>query len=256
MADKRRTPRIQPFVAPCHVVEGSRRFLAYVTDLSLQGARVACDEEPPAPEAWVTLEVRLPRHVGRSPLPGRVKWVQPPEGRGGHAFGVTFEGGMPDGARELAAVLDEFQRLAAELGREEGVGMAEDGQARRKPWSAGPDAPPHDARGWLALTDDDLLFRIEGLGEGHDMDDTLLEVIRSARHFFIRQEAAKKVRDHHLLKEHSSDRHIGQILVRGLNRGEDVAYLEKLLAESRHIEVKKAAEAQLRLIEKARKDKQ
>jgi hypothetical protein len=33
-----------------------------------------------------------------------------------------------------------------------------------------------------------------------------------------------------------------------MNRAEDVAYLERLTRESRHIEVRKAAEAQLKLI--------
>jgi hypothetical protein len=80
----------------------------------------------------------------------------------------------------------------------------------------------------------------------------LIAIVRSARHFFIRQEAAKKVRDHDQLKEHSGDRHIGQVLVRGLNRADDVSYLERLLVESRHIEVKKAAEAQLRAIATAK----
>ena len=73
-------------------------------------------------------------------------------------------------------------------------------------------------------------------------------MVRSNRHFFIRQEAAKKILDQNLLREHSQDRHIGQVLVRGLNRREDVTYLERLAAESRHLEVRKAAEAQLRLI--------
>ena len=102
------------------------------------------------------------------------------------------------------------------------------------------------------LSDDDLLFEIERLPAGHDADADLLKVVRSARHFFIRQEAAKKVRNHEQLKDHSTDRHIGQILVRGLNRSDDVAYLERLLVESRHIEVKKAAEAQLRAIATAK----
>jgi len=92
------------------------------------------------------------------------------------------------------------------------------------------------------------LFEIERLPAGHDADSILLEVVQSARHFFIRQEAAKKVRNQDRLKEHSTDRHIGQILVRGLNRSDDVAYLERLLVESRHIEVKMAADAQLRAI--------
>ncbi len=125
-----------------------------------------------------------------------------------------------------------------------------EGREDRRASSVAPDAPRGD--GWLSLSDDDLLFEIECLPAGHAADAELLEVVRSARHFFIRQEAAKKVRNHDRLKEHSGDRHIGQILVRGLNRNDDVAYLERLLVESRHIEVKKAAEAQLRAIATAK----
>ena len=102
--------------------------------------------------------------------------------------------------------------------------------------------------GWLTLTDDELLFRIEALGVPHGQDAKLLEVVRSDRHFFVRQEAAKKIEDAQRLKEHSGDRHIGQILVRGMTRVEDVDYLERLVADSRHIEVRKAAEAQLKLL--------
>lgn len=127
-----------------------------------------------------------------------------------------------------------------------------DGQDRRsRTSSAAPDAP-RDGDGWLGKSDDDLLFEIERLPAGHDADADLLEVVQSPRHFFIRQEAAKKVRNQDRLKEHSGDRHIGQILVRGLNRTDDVAYLERLLVESRHIEVKTAAEAQLRAIAMAK----
>lgn len=113
--EKRRTPRIQPFVAPCHVAAGARRMAAYLTELSLEGARVACDAEPPAPEEWVTIEVRLPRQAERSNLPGRVKWAQPAESRKGHIFGITFEGISAEGRDAVAAVLAEFRRLAAEL---------------------------------------------------------------------------------------------------------------------------------------------
>jgi len=123
-----------------------------------------------------------------------------------------------------------------------------DGEDRRSGTSSAlPDAP-RDGDRWLGKSDDDLLFEIERLPAGHDADADLLEVVQSSRHFFIRQEAAKKVRNHDRLKEHSGDRHIGQILVRGLNRADDVDYLERLLVESRHIEVKKAAEGQLRAI--------
>ena len=128
--------------------------------------------------------------------------------------------------------------------------MDQDGVgSRRKAWNGGPTGG--DGAGWLSLNDDELLFQIEALEPGHAMDDALLDVLRSERHFFIRQEAAKKVSDPERLKELSGDRHIGQILVRSMTRAEDAAYLERLMTETRHLEVRKAAEAQLRLIQKA-----
>ena len=113
--EKRRTPRIQPFVAPCHVAAGARRLTAYLADLSLDGARMTCDSEPPARDEWVTVEVRLPRQAERSRLPGRVKWVHPTENRKGHTFGITFEGMSAEVQAAVALVLTEFRRLAAEL---------------------------------------------------------------------------------------------------------------------------------------------
>jgi len=118
---------------------------------------------------------------------------------------------------------------------------------RRREWADGP-AGRAAGDGWLELSDDELLFKIEALDPGHRMDEYLLAVVQSDRHFFVRQEAAKKIRDPELLKAHSGDRHIGQILVRGMTRDEDVVYLEKLVRESRHLEVRKAAEAQLRAL--------
>jgi hypothetical protein len=120
----------------------------------------------------------------------------------------------------------------------------ESGTPRRTRWVEGPGGG-EDAAGWLALSDDELLFRIEALGPDHGHDGVLLDVVRSQRHFFIRQEAAKKIRDTSLLRDQSGDRHIGQILVRSLNRREDAVYLKRLLSESRHLEVRKAAAAQL-----------
>ncbi|HEY7411646.1 MAG TPA: hypothetical protein VII13_12925 [Vicinamibacteria bacterium] len=117
---------------------------------------------------------------------------------------------------------------------------AKDAHEARRPWVEGP-----AGEGWLSLSDDDLLYRIERLPPDHASDQELLAVVRSARHFFIRQEAGKRMRDAELLKSHAEDRHIGQILVRGLTRQDDVAYLERLVRESRYLEVRKAAEAQL-----------
>ena len=75
MGEKRETPRIAPFVTSCHVVDGARRYSAYLTDLSLSGARVSCEAPPPLPEAWIVLEVRLGRAASRVRLQAQVRWV-------------------------------------------------------------------------------------------------------------------------------------------------------------------------------------
>ena len=116
--------------------------------------------------------------------------------------------------------------------------------------AADPGPLPGDT-GWLALPDDELVFRIESLGAHHAHDEDLLAVVRSNRHFFIRQEAAKRIRDADRLKAFAGDRHIGQILARQMRRDEDVDYLEQLLRESRHLEVRNAAQVQLRLLKEA-----
>jgi hypothetical protein len=118
----------------------------------------------------------------------------------------------------------------------------------RKPQAAGPAAGD---TGWLALSDDELLFRIESLLPEHAEDDRLVEVVKSNRHFFVRQEAAKKIREADRLKAFSDDRHIGQILARQMRREGDLTYLEQLLRESRHLEVRNAAAVQLRLLKEA-----
>jgi hypothetical protein len=106
---------------------------------------------------------------------------------------------------------------------------------------------------WLGLTDDELIHRIEGLVQGHGMDAVLMDVVASERHFFVRQVAAKKIDDHRLVHEHWEDSDIGQILVRGVSRADDVAYLEKLAKQTRFPDVRRVAEAQLKLTASARK---
>lgn len=118
----------------------------------------------------------------------------------------------------------------------------------RQPYAAGPAAGD---TGWLAESDDELVFRIESLPAEHSHDDELVVIVRSSRHFFIRQEAAKKIRDPDRLKAFAGDRHIGQILARQMRRDSDIDYLEELLRESRHLEVRNAATAQLRLLKLA-----
>jgi hypothetical protein len=121
---------------------------------------------------------------------------------------------------------------------------------RRLSWS---DAAEPGAPGWRVLEDEALLGRIESTPVGSAADPFFLEVVGSQRHFFIRQQAAKKVSEPELLKRHSDDRHIGQILVRVMTRREDVAYLERLVSHTRHLEVRNAAIAQLKLLARALK---
>jgi hypothetical protein len=117
-------------------------------------------------------------------------------------------------------------------------------ESQRRPWTEGPDeeAPPES---WLLLDDDVLLYRIQTKDPSENEDDRLLEVVESERHFFIRQEAAKRVQERNRLFAFEDDRHVGQILVRHLNRREDVTYLERLSARSKHKEVRSAAQVQL-----------
>jgi hypothetical protein len=114
----------------------------------------------------------------------------------------------------------------------------------RLEWEEGPDEDASE-ESWLSLDDDDLLLRIEGVGAEEDADERLLEVVASHRHFFIRQEAAKRVRERSALFAYEDDRHVGQILVRHLTRREDLTYLERLAARCRHVEVRSAAQVQL-----------
>jgi hypothetical protein len=126
--------------------------------------------------------------------------------------------------------------------------VEDDRPSRRQSWSEGPDPKAPIEHEWLSLNDDDLLYRIASLVPEHASDDALIAIVRSNRHFFIRQEAAKRVRDPSRLRELWDDRHVGQILVRGLTRGEDVEYLKRLVTQSRHLDVRNAAQAQLDLI--------
>jgi hypothetical protein len=115
-SEKRRAPRIQPFVTPCRVWHGVRHFPGYLADLSILGARVDCDAEPPLVGDAVVLDVRFGREVRHSRLPGEVKWVR--IGRGeqdSNAFGLTFTSVTAEERQVLESVVAEFRRRAEEL---------------------------------------------------------------------------------------------------------------------------------------------
>jgi hypothetical protein len=118
---------------------------------------------------------------------------------------------------------------------------------RRRPWRAEAEGG-RSSESWLALPDDELLLRIQASDAGKEAQDRLIAVVHSERHFFLRQEAAKRIRDLDLLLPFADDRHVGQVLVRRMTRNEDAAYLEGLMARTPFLEVKRAAAAQLTVL--------
>jgi hypothetical protein len=115
---------------------------------------------------------------------------------------------------------------------------------RRQQWKAGPNATL-PGTSWQCFDDDTLLAWLQSLPADHGMDGRLLEILSSDRHFYLRQAAAMSIRDPERLKEFAGDRHVGQILARRLSRAEDITYLSGLVQASRHLEVRRAAQAQL-----------
>lgn len=120
---------------------------------------------------------------------------------------------------------------------------------RRRAWTIGPEHPD-GGESWRHLDDDALLAGLAALGPGHGADLVLLEIVSSNRHFFVRQAAALALDDPAPLRRYADDRHLGQILARRLSRVEDLVYLRALAQDARHAEVRRAAEAQLKELQR------
>jgi hypothetical protein len=114
MEDKRRAPRIQPFVAPCRYVLGERRIPGFLTDLSRAGGRIHTDVDPPAVDAAVVVEVRLARQATHQRIPATVRWSRASP-RGGFLFGVSFDGIGSEEQKVLDGVVEEFHHRAAQI---------------------------------------------------------------------------------------------------------------------------------------------
>jgi hypothetical protein len=112
--EQRGTPRIQPFVAPCRILEGSRGHTGYLTDLSIRGARVSYEGAVLMPGAAVELEVKIGRKAARSRLHAEVKWVRP-AARWGHSLGLTFHNLSAAERQALERVVADFRRRAEQL---------------------------------------------------------------------------------------------------------------------------------------------
>jgi hypothetical protein len=112
--EKRQAQRIQPFVAPCRFVLGEERFPGFLTDISVEGARVRSEVEPPPVGTAVAVEARFGRQVTHLPFPATVRWARPIS-RGGFVFGVSFEKVGSEEQKVLDSVVAEFQRRAASI---------------------------------------------------------------------------------------------------------------------------------------------
>ena len=112
--ERRRSERIQPFVAPCRYVVGDARVPGFVTDISRHGGRVHTDSEPPALGVSLTVELRVARQPIALRLPAVVRWARPGE-RGGFVFGVSFDGAGEDEQKALDALVESFLRRAASI---------------------------------------------------------------------------------------------------------------------------------------------
>jgi c-di-GMP-binding flagellar brake protein YcgR len=113
-AERRRAPRIKPFVARCRLRIGTRSQAAYLTDLSTGGAQLSGGGAPPAEGSTLVVEVRLRPDLGASRLPARVLWSQRSEDEG-FVVGISFVKLGEEERRTLQAVVEEYQRRASEL---------------------------------------------------------------------------------------------------------------------------------------------
>jgi len=112
--EKRRAPRIPPFVASCRYVVGETRQTGILTDLSRSGARVHTEGEGPAPGGEVVVEVKLGRQATHVRIPGIVRWSHASD-RGGSVFGLSFDGIGAAEQQIVDDVIEEFRRRAAQL---------------------------------------------------------------------------------------------------------------------------------------------
>lgn len=117
--EKRRTPRVRPYVVPCRMTLPNGRLLSgYVTDLSPLGAQVSCDGPPPAVGIRVMLEVQPRRGPSWPNLSAEIKWTRPPaRANDAPVCGLTFVEVEAAGQTLIEAALEEFRRRAALLER-------------------------------------------------------------------------------------------------------------------------------------------
>jgi hypothetical protein len=114
--EKREAPRVAPYLASCRVIDGERKTPGYMSDLSIKGARVACEGPAPAEGAAVVIEVRLTGRRAHSRLGARVRWSRGPQGDEKlSSFGFVFSDLSEEEAAEVHEAIEEFKRRAAAL---------------------------------------------------------------------------------------------------------------------------------------------
>jgi hypothetical protein len=103
-------------VCPCKLIEGDKRLNGYLTDLSVEGARISCDAPLLPSTQSLGIEVRFSRRGPATRLSGRVQWRSPGKKSGEAAvLGVTFEEASAGERAVLESVVQQFRQRAALL---------------------------------------------------------------------------------------------------------------------------------------------
>jgi len=169
---------------------GDSRVRAFLTDLSEKGgARPHRRPSHPRPAPRSSWRCAFGRQAPR-PAPRRVRWSKPSP-RGGSSSGRASRKVAATSRRPCEAVVEEFR-----AGRVDRPERRPHERRRRRRCEVTPPSPapgPRRRLGSPSRTTTSSSGSSRCLRHGHD--DELLAVVRSARHFFVRQEAAKRIRD-------------------------------------------------------------
>ncbi len=112
--EKREYPRLAPTILRAEVERDGARSQGYLMNVSLGGAFLSV-ENPPLPEAAVTVYVTLPWGMGDCELEARSVWLQTDEEERAIGAGISFVAVSEDAKQRLRGYLERFVELAADI---------------------------------------------------------------------------------------------------------------------------------------------
>lgn len=112
--EQREYPRLAPTILRADVERDGTRSQGYLMNVSLGGAFLVL-EEPPSPDAAITVHVMLPWGMGNCRLEARSVWLQTDDQERAIGAGVQFVDVSEDTKKKLRGYLDRFVELAADI---------------------------------------------------------------------------------------------------------------------------------------------